>query len=201
LFGSHASGIVPLPTALGGLHEKGLIHKNVKPPNVLVNPATGQVRLMGFGIASRLPREMVGKLSRLPARTQEALQQLACLGNSADLTTLALVRRTSEDQVRADLWEAVRLELIERLDGAFRFVHDRIQEAAYSLISEPLRADAHLQIGRLLVAHTPRDKREEVIFEIVNQLNRGAALVTSQAEEGGPRHRHQRPVRRAAIMA
>ena len=81
--------------------------------------------------------------------TQEALQQLACLGNSADLTTLALMRRTSEDQVRADLWEAVRLELIERLDGSFRFVHDRIQEAAYSLISEPLRAAAHLQIEQI----------------------------------------------------
>ena len=48
---------VGIATALGGLHEKGLIHKNVKPPNVLVNPATGQARLMGFGIASRLPRE------------------------------------------------------------------------------------------------------------------------------------------------
>jgi predicted ATPase len=139
-------------------------------------------RIQAKGYTVNVADLMVGKLSRLPARTQEALQQLACLGNSADLTTLALVRRTSEDQVRADLWEAVRLELIEQLDGAFRFVHDRIQEAAYSLISEPLRADAHLQIGRLLVAHTPRDKREEVIFEIVNQLNRGAALVTSQDE-------------------
>ena len=48
---------VGIATALGGLHEKGLIHKNVKPPNVLLNPATGQARLMGFGIASRLPRE------------------------------------------------------------------------------------------------------------------------------------------------
>jgi len=63
--------------------------------------------------------------------------------------------------------EAVRLELIERLEGGYRFVHDRIQEAAYSLIPEPLRAGAHLRIGRLLVAHTPRDEREEVIFEIV----------------------------------
>jgi len=43
--------------ALSGLHEKELIHKDVKPANVLVNPTTGQVRLMGFGIASRLPRE------------------------------------------------------------------------------------------------------------------------------------------------
>jgi serine/threonine protein kinase len=48
---------VGLATALSGLHKKELIHKDVKPANVLVDPATGQVRLMGFGIASRIPRE------------------------------------------------------------------------------------------------------------------------------------------------
>jgi serine/threonine protein kinase len=48
---------VGIATALSGLHEKGLIHKNVKPQNVLISPATGQARLMGFGIASRLQRE------------------------------------------------------------------------------------------------------------------------------------------------
>src|ERR1700733_11772129 len=48
---------VGIATALSGLHEKGLIHKDVNPANVLVDTATGQARLMGFGIASRLPRE------------------------------------------------------------------------------------------------------------------------------------------------
>ena len=48
---------VGLAAALGQLHKRGLIHKDVKPANVLVNSATGQVWLMGFGIASRLPRE------------------------------------------------------------------------------------------------------------------------------------------------
>jgi serine/threonine protein kinase len=48
---------VGLSAALGQLHGRGLIHKDVKPPNVLVNSATGQVWLMGFGIASQLPRE------------------------------------------------------------------------------------------------------------------------------------------------
>src|SRR6266851_6890788 len=48
---------VGIATALGGLHKRELIHKDVKPANVLVDPATGHVRLMGFGIASRLSRE------------------------------------------------------------------------------------------------------------------------------------------------
>jgi serine/threonine protein kinase len=48
---------VGIANALSGLHEKELIHKDVKPANVLVNPATGEARLMAFGITSRLPRE------------------------------------------------------------------------------------------------------------------------------------------------
>ena len=74
------------------------------------------------------------------------------------------------------------LELVERLEGSYRFVHDRVQEAAYSLIPEELRAEAHLRIGRLLAAHTPPEKREETIFEIVNQLNRGVSLITAPQE-------------------
>src|SRR5437588_8061876 len=48
---------IGLSAALRQLHERGLIHKDIKPANVLVNSATGEVRLTGFGIASRLPRE------------------------------------------------------------------------------------------------------------------------------------------------
>src|SRR6202046_4004443 len=48
---------VALAGAIGQLHGRGLIHKDIKPPNVLVDSATGHVRLTGFGIASRLPRE------------------------------------------------------------------------------------------------------------------------------------------------
>src|SRR2546428_1148572 len=136
-------------------------------------------RIHAKGYTTNVADLMVGKLTRLPARTQEALQQLACLGGSADTPALALVRGTSDEQVHPDLGQAVRLELIERLQGGYRFVHDRIQEAAYSLIPEPLRADAHLRIGRLLVAHARRDEREQVIFEIVNQLNRGVALISA----------------------
>jgi PAS domain S-box-containing protein len=139
-------------------------------------------RIHAKGYTANVVDLIIGKLNRLPAVTQQGLQELACLGNRADTTTLALVRGTPEEQVHADLWEAVRLELVERQDGAYRFVHDRVQEAAYSLIPESSRAGAHVRIGRLLAAHTPREKREEAIFEIVNQLNRGVPLITSQDE-------------------
>jgi len=72
--------------------------------------------------------------------------------------------------------------LIVRLENSYKFVHDRVQEAAYSQIPEELRAEAHLRIGRLLAEHTPPEKREEAIFEIVNQTNRGAELIVSREE-------------------
>ncbi len=48
---------VALSAAVGQLHGRGLVHKDIKPTNVLVNVSAGQVWLTGFGIASRLPRE------------------------------------------------------------------------------------------------------------------------------------------------
>jgi PAS domain S-box-containing protein len=125
---------------------------------------------------------LVGKLNRLPNEAQKALQQLACIGNSAETSTLSLVQGISEEEVHSELWEAVRLEFILPLGGSYKFVHDRVQEAAYSLIPEASRAAAHLRIGRLLAAHTPPERWEEAVFEIVNQVNRGAALITSRGE-------------------
>jgi PAS domain S-box-containing protein len=125
---------------------------------------------------------LVGKLNRLPAEAQKALQQLACMGNSTEFALLAMIHEDSKGDMHGDLWEAVRTGLVVRSEGAYRFLHDRVQEAAYALIPAELRATAHLQIGRLLAAHTPPEKREEAIFEIANQLNRGAALITSRDE-------------------
>src|SRR6202043_1873123 len=48
---------IPLAGALRRVHERGLIHKDIKPANILLDAASGGVWLTGFGIASRLPRE------------------------------------------------------------------------------------------------------------------------------------------------
>ena len=125
---------------------------------------------------------MVNKLNRLPVTTQKALRQFACIGNSADAATLSAVLETSEEETQEELWEALQQELIVRSDGAWRFAHDRVQEAAYSLIAEEARAEAHLRIGRMLDERTPAEQREEAIFEIVSQLNRGAGLITAEDE-------------------
>ena len=122
------------------------------------------------------------KLTRLPLETQDALRQLACLGNVADVAMLSIILEMPEEQLHATLWEALRQQLIERVEHSYKFVHDRVQEAAYALIPQKTHAEAHLKIGRLLLAETPSGKRDEPIFEIVNQLNRGAPLITSPEE-------------------
>jgi len=125
---------------------------------------------------------MLEKLNRLPVQTQKALKAFACLGNSAQITTLSIVHGTSEEELHSDLWEALLLEFIVRLEGSYTFVHDRIHEAAYLLIPEGEQAKEHLRIGRLLVSSLADQEIEENVFDVVNQLNRGIPLITSPEE-------------------
>jgi len=139
-------------------------------------------RIHAMGYMENVVDLMATKLTRLPAGNQLALQRLACLGNSAETATLSIIFGISSEQVHADLWPSVRQELVERNAGVYRFVHDRIQEAAYALIPAGERALEHLRIGRLLAAHTPPEAMPEHVFEIATQFNRGVALITSSDE-------------------
>jgi predicted ATPase len=70
--------------------------------------------------------------------------------------------------------------LVGGLTDTCRFANDRVQEAAFSLIPETLRAEAQLRIARLLAGHIPPERRKEAIFDIVNQLSPRAALINSR---------------------
>jgi PAS domain S-box-containing protein len=139
-----------------------------------------RIRVKGF--TDNVADLMTAKLSRLPRATQEALGQLACLGNAAKAETLAAVHAKTEEATHTALWDAVRSGLVLRSDGTYTFLHDRIREAAYALIPEGARAMAHLHIGRVLVAGTRTEDLEENIFDIVNQFSRGAVLINTREE-------------------
>ena len=126
---------------------------------------------------------MAGKLKRFSATTQEALKQLACLGNVAEIATLAMVHGETEEAMHAALWEAVHAGLVFREDSAYKFLHDRIQQAAYTLIPEEHRAEVHLRIGRVLLESMTADELAEHLFDVANQLNRGAAWLIDRDEK------------------
>ncbi len=103
---------------------------------------------------------MVGKLQRLSRATQEALKQLACLGNSAEMATLTTVLGDSQEEAGAALFEAIQAGLVLRVGTSYKFLHDRVQEAAYALVPEDERVRLHLRIGRRLISERPpADKR------------------------------------------
>jgi predicted ATPase len=125
---------------------------------------------------------MIGKVRRLGEASQEALKQLACLGNTVEIATLIIVQEKAEDEIDASLSDAIEAGFIFRLEGSYAFAHDRVQEAAYALVQDSERAATHLRIGRILVLRTAPTKLEDKIFDIVNQFDRAVGLLTSQCE-------------------
>jgi predicted ATPase/signal transduction histidine kinase len=126
---------------------------------------------------------MVQKLKRLSISTQDALKHLACLGNTAEIGRLALIQSDTEQATHEKLWEAVHAGLVVQQGNAYQFLHDRIQQAAYSLTPEERRAAVHLSIGRKLLANMTADELAEQLFEVANQFNRGAALIVDRDEK------------------
>src|SRR6267143_2511650 len=100
---------VGLAAALNQLHRRGLIHKDLKPSNVLVNAATGQVWLMGFAIALRLPRE------RQPLEPPELIA-----GTLAYMAPEQTGRMNRSIDSRSDLY-ALGVTLYEMLTGVLPF--------------------------------------------------------------------------------
>ncbi|WP_264321547.1 trifunctional serine/threonine-protein kinase/ATP-binding protein/sensor histidine kinase [Zarconia navalis] len=146
---------------------------------------------------------MVGRLRKLPPQTQKVLQLAACIGNRFDLGTLAVVCECHQEEVAANLWKGLQESfivpesqtykffqgdaLVKKEDNTiavdYRFVHDRIQQAAYSLLPESKRAAVHFSIGQLLVSHLSLEQRNKRIFEVVNHLNCGLDLISNPTEK------------------
>ncbi len=163
------------------------------------------------GITDNVVELMVSKIQKFSESTQNVLKLAACIGNSFDLEVLSIVNEKSLSATAAELWEALRAELILPLTDAYKlprvldldsllaltvervvigyiFLHDRVQQAAYSLIPEEHKKETHLKIGQLFFRNTTPEDREEKIFDIVNQLNFGIELITCQSEKNELAH-------------
>src|SRR5712675_1825278 len=79
-------------------------------------------RLYAKGYTDNVVDLMAGKLNRLPVETQSALQQLACLGNSAEFATIRMVYQESNEGMHDQLWEAVKAGFIIRSEDSYRFL-------------------------------------------------------------------------------
>ena len=144
-------------------------------------------------ISDNVVELMMRKITRLPVQAQKILTLASCIGNQFDLKTLSVINQRSTDSTLAQLWPAAQKGLLVPLDdnyklfwpehdiGAkvrFKFAHDRIQQAAYNLLTARKKAPIHLQIGKLLLA-----SGESSIFDLVNQLNEGSGLIESEKEK------------------
>ncbi|MEM7128320.1 MAG: AAA family ATPase [Chloroflexota bacterium] len=137
---------------------------------------------------------MVQQISRLPSDNQTILPLAACIGSTFDLNTLSIIDGIAPSETLERLWEAVEQGLIvpkddlyklvgtQKVNPVFSFLHDRVRQAAYSMIEEARQKDTHLEIGRLLLDNIDPEKILTTIFTIVNHLNQGRLSITDPIE-------------------
>ncbi|MBE7381372.1 MAG: AAA family ATPase [Leptolyngbya sp. SIO1E4] len=159
-------------------------------------------RIQSAQMTNNVVELMAGKIQRLSEPAQQALKLAACVGNQFSLSVLAIVRELPPATVAADLWEAMQMGLVAadgddykllqvedasvvaqlaEMEVTYRFIHDRVQQAAYSLIPDDAKQRAHFQVGQLLLQSMTLEQRSENIFDLVNQLNFGLELMATAA--------------------
>lgn len=157
-------------------------------------------RIKAQNITDNVVELMADKVQNLRGETRKLLKLAACLGSQFDLRTLVTISAQSPAETAANLWSALAEGLLVPLSDAYKlmeldvqglidevaveykFAHDRIQQAAYSLIPQTEKQVVHQRIGQLLLQNTPPDERERKIFTIVNHLNMGRGLRQRQPE-------------------
>ena len=184
---------------LKGLHEDKLLEFDFDAGNWKWN----LIAIDRASLSSDVVEFMASRLSNLPEHTQEILKLAACIGNQFDLETLSIVCETSKNQVAENLWEALQEDLVlpisenykffqksnlhdtsdeETIAIGYRFLHDRVQQAAYSLIAEEQKQATHLKIGQQLLQRLSAEEQEEQLFAIVNHLNQARELILENSE-------------------
>ncbi len=145
---------------------------------------------------------MAVQLQKLPDETQQVLKLAACVGNKFDLATLAIVSERSQTSAATALWKALQEGLIvptsqvykffqdtepsdlpHTVNPKYRFLHDRVQQAAYSLVPEDQKQQTHYHIGQLLLSKLSLVQQSEAIFDIVNHINLGQSLLKQKDEK------------------
>ncbi len=157
-------------------------------------------RIEQTGMTDNVVTLMAGRIQRLPQAARQALMLAACVGNEFALKTLALARQVPVRETAQDLWPALREGLIlplgrrqepdeediapqvETAEEHYRFLHDRVQQAAYALIPDERKRELHLQVGRLMWQHLSVPEREDKLFHIVNHLCYGSELIEAADE-------------------
>ncbi|MDX5340150.1 MAG: AAA family ATPase [Cyclobacteriaceae bacterium] len=141
------------------------------------------VRIKEENITDNVVELMATRIQKIPASTLKVLQLAACFGNKFELKTLTLIYGEDEHACHEALKPALLEGLIlPRGEESYKFTHDRIQQAVYSLIPLQERDLTHLRIGRQFIQSASPEYLEEYLFDITNQLNRGISLVTDPKE-------------------
>lgn len=141
---------------------------------------------------------MTQKIQRLSTECRQTLTLAACIGNPFDLETLAVVNQQPAQKTAEGLAEALDEGLILPAALPYRnfsnpqpgfarpacyaFLHDRVQQAAYTLVPDQQKPLVHLTVGRLLLNRWDTATAEEKVFDLVHHLNLGSGLITDKAE-------------------
>ncbi len=150
-------------------------------------------------ITNNVVELMAEQIQTLLESAQKVLRLAACIGNQFDLLTLSIINETSPKDTADELWDAIKAGLIlpvgddykflktnreaNELKITYKFAHDRIQQAAYSLIPPDDKQAVHWKVGQLLLQNTPPQVLQQKIFDIVNQLNFGIQAIDVQLEK------------------
>ncbi|MBP2626100.1 MAG: multi-sensor signal transduction multi-kinase [Firmicutes bacterium] len=124
-------------------------------------------------VAENVVDLIIHRIFQLPLESREVIQVAACIGHSFSIDALQLALNVKKNALYRILFNLSMIGIVIIENNVARFAHDRFQQACYSLIDKEDRPALHLLIGRTLLDMVPLEYRQEKIFDIVAQWNKG----------------------------